>query len=168
MSSERITYQNWIVELGHDPDLPPVIPGENPLSEDRTQSVRERVSAAMDRLDEQEREFVILFHYQGKTYRSISASSGRPVHRLETLHHRALKKLKRELAGWVELTYGIPSLKNADCSLCNCSERSAIDQLIAERNPRESWKPVLDQLRERFGLTISSPQLVIGHEKYHL
>ena len=168
MCSERITYQNWIVDLGHDPGLPPAMPYEKTSSEkDQATPVRERVGEALDCLNEQEREFIFLFHFQGKSYRSISESSGRPIHRLETLHRRALMKLKRDLAAWVEETYNIPNPKNPRCPVCNSSDRQAIDQVIAERDRRKNWKPVLDQLRERFGLSIRSPQSLIGHEKYH-
>ncbi len=169
MCSDRITYQNWIVDLGHDPGLPPSLPDDGTSShEDQALPVRDRVRQALECLSEQEREIICLFHFQGKSYKSISESSGRSVHRLETLHRRALMKLKRNLAEWVEQTYDIPRDKNLLCPVCNSTDRLAIDQLIAGRDRRKSWKPVLEQLRSRFGLSIRSPQTLIGHEKYHL
>jgi hypothetical protein len=178
MSSNRLVYQNWIVEIGYDPDHPPprgacetiytgADPGSDRAEADRLGMIRGRVASALAQLDEQEREFIIRFHYQGQTYRSISRRSGRSIHRLETLHRRALKRLRRELAGWVEKTFGIDVTREDECIICRSKDRQAIDDLIANRDQTRNWKPVLEQLREKYGLTVRSPQLLIGHEKYH-
>jgi len=166
MSSNRITYQNWIVDIGFDPERRPP---QQAAADDpgRQAEIRERVNAALAKLDEQEREFIVRFHFQGQTYRSISERSGRPVHRLETLHRRALRRLRRELAGWVEETFGIDVSPQKDCVICRSANRPAIDRLIASRDRTRSWRPVIEQLRERYGLVIRSPQTLIGHEKYH-
>jgi hypothetical protein len=122
----------------------------------------------LDKLDEQGREFITQFYFIGKTYREISEQSGHPIHKLEALHKRTLKKLKKELSSFVQDRFGIESRLDNKCPICRSSFLPQINRLITERNKTATWKPIIKTLRERYRLKITSPQVLVGHEKYHM
>jgi len=193
MSRKRIIYQNWIVELGRDPDLKyrqkempeivsldsgllgKIIKKENSdLNSSRVDRkiIREKVQAALAKLSSDEQEFIRQFYFMGISYREISEKSGRAVYRLEALHRRAVKKLHKTLACFVEARFKmkvtqISSIGKNNCPICNSSSRTEIDSIISNRDPRKSWRPVISEIGSKFELKIKSPQLLIGHEKYH-
>lgn len=202
MGRNRIVYRNWIVELGTDPAEMRNIkyrnyqPEEgltvedgsiNEVSEEamsypddegcqealrRQIYIREQVSAALRRLSEDEKEFIERFYYIGQSYRQISEKSGRAVYKLEALHKRAIKKLKKELSPLVAELYDVTFIPAAEinfktCPLCRSPHRAEIDRLIHSRDPKGTWQPVIRTLEEKYGLRIKTPQVLIGHEKYH-
>jgi len=191
MSSNRIIYQNWIVDLGRDPDNPPgpesVPDNQHLLSLDdliqelqgiaaktadsdqteRTRLIISRVTSALEKLSEDEREFVGRFHFIGQSYRQISERSGRGIHRLEAIHKRAFRKLRKELAPTVKELFGVKNKENTECIICSSCHKKEIDSLISARDPRKTWRPVMKQIKERFGITITTPQILMGHVRYH-
>jgi hypothetical protein len=194
MSGNRVVYQNWIAELGVDPvqirstrrpeeSLPELTPLDEVLKNDslaldpddiitekrRIEEIRSEVQRALQKLSVQEREFVAQFYFIGKSYRELSEQTGRPAHKLEALHKRAVKKLKRELSGFVAERFGIEAEHDTltNCPICRSPRRTEIDQLIRARDRTSTWKPMIKALREEYGLRITSPQVLIGHEKYH-
>lgn len=189
MSSSRVVYQNWIADLGRDPAVPvdPDGPDEltdrietwieeiehsavrppDPQESRRVERIRGAVGEALSRLNENEREVVEQFHLMGRTYREIAELSGRTPHRLEALHERAVKKLRKLLAPLVQELYGLGSGPTGGCPICASPWRSEIDRLITERDHEETWRPVMRRIRTAFGLKITTPQTLIGHQKYH-
>ncbi len=192
MGSNRVVYQNWIVELGGDPErlrrsqrwdeprLESVSlddPSAVGISNDQarrlgsddpaTADIRARVRQAMEKLDDQEKEFVIQFYFMGRGYRQLSEKSGRPVHKLEALHKRAVKKLRKELVAFVQERFGLEPEPTGGCAICRSPHVDEIDRIIRGRDRRATWRPVIKLLREVYGLKVSSPQILIGHEKYH-
>lgn len=192
MSGNRVVYQNWIVEIGFDPSKPKTKENwDNPLLEfisldepsalaitdeevrrvieerKNTETTRHTVREALERLSVQEREFITQFYFMGKSYREISDQSGRPIYKLEALHKRAVKKLKKELSAFVQERFGIEVNVGGDCPICRSPHVSEINQLIAEHDKTSTWKPIIKTLQDRYGLKIASPQVLIGHEKYH-
>ncbi len=184
--------QNWIVEMGVDPTRSRAVenrddpflqsislgePSAFTISDDEPRRVaeqrekaweiRSRVRQALKRLSVQEREFVAQFYFIGRSYREISEQSGRPIHKLECLHKRAVKKLKNELGGFVRERFGVETEPDADCLICRSSHVAAINYLISQRDKSATWKPIIKTLRSKYGLRVSSPQVLIGHEKYH-
>ncbi len=191
MSSNRVVYRNWIVEIGRDPaktrergerasselisldDLVAATISSEAIRQviaERKDSevIRHAVQKALEKLDEQGREFITQFYFIGKTYREISEQSGRPIHKLEALHKRSLKKLKKELSSFVKEHFGIESRLESKCPICRSSFLPQINRLIAKRNKTSTWKPIIKTLRERYSLKICSPQVLVGHEKYHM
>jgi len=166
MSGNRIVYQNWIAEIGRDP-FQPVDRCSGEASKVNTGEIYRQVQRALEKLNEDEREFVIRFYYMGESYLEISKKSGRSVYRLASLHKRAIKKLRQSLTKFVADRFKIDSTPNRDCPLCNSPQREEIDELIRTRDKTAPWKPVIACLRKEYGLKINSPQLLIGHEKYH-
>ena len=182
MSPERIVFQNWITDLGRDPSQPVDLDAErhgssladaggsgaNSVPESERQArIREAVELALARLSANERELIEQFHYMGRSYREISELSGRTVHRLEALHRRSLKKLRTALAPLVKELYGLGVSTDPDCPICTSPERAVIDTVIRERDRARTWRPIIRLLKTRFGIIITTPQTLIGHEKYH-
>lgn len=169
----RITYQNWIVELGHDPTNPQPsvagpVPGESGrLGRSDLIQLQRTVRNALESLTAQERLFIIRFYFQGQTYRHISRQSGQAASKLLGLHRRAIRKLRRRLAPFVKERFRIESDESPNCPICRSGQRHSIDVLIANRDKSRSWRPVISALKERYSLAIRSPQVLIGHEKYH-
>lgn len=186
---KRLTYQNWIVKLGRDPDdlrlneIPePAQKLFTPLeklsngpefgpkavsSDQRQERIIEAVREGLSQLDENEREFLILFHFMGRSYRQIAESSGREIYRLEALHLRALKQLRALLARFVEEEFDIRSENHPDCPICASPDRDEIDQLIDQKKAEETWSGTIRQIKDRFGIRIKTPQVLIGHKRFH-
>ncbi|MDH3889883.1 MAG: hypothetical protein OEV49_02265 [candidate division Zixibacteria bacterium] len=169
MSGNRIVYQNWIVDLGRDPETQCQASDsiDADQSDRRAEQICQTVDVALYRLDDEEREFIIRFHYMGESYRQISDKSGRPVHKLEALHKRSLKKLRRLLAPLADEVFGLRAGQEQACPVCNSKYLVQLNEIIRNRDRRQTWKPVLNLFRTKYNLTISSPQLLVGHEKYH-
>ncbi|MBN1213535.1 MAG: sigma-70 family RNA polymerase sigma factor [candidate division Zixibacteria bacterium] len=202
MGTNRLVYQNWIVELGIDPEnkdalkdgssrnqyeisledikdgflpdgsVPPRDEKEALRQARRRSFIGEQVAWALDKLTADEKEFVERFYYSGQGYREISEKSGRAVYKLEALHKRAVRKLKRELAPVVKQLYNldiVPPETSATitCPICNSPSRKDIDKLIAGRDEKGTWRPIIKILKDKYGLKIKTPQVLIGHEKYH-
>jgi len=193
MGRKRIIFQNWIVDLGRDPDLKHPQTGsfetvsidsgllkkvsfQDPRDLTARKADREELQAevqkALEKLTEEEQEFIRQFHFMGKSYREISEQSGRAVYRLEALNRRAIKKLRKSLAGFVERRFNLkieetPLDGSSNCPICSSPARKEIDRLISVRNLRQSWRPVIREIQIRHDLIIKSPQILIGHEKYH-
>ncbi|RKX21862.1 MAG: hypothetical protein DRP35_03320 [Candidatus Zixiibacteriota bacterium] len=188
MNKKRIIYQNWISDIGHDPskdfnsDLPDNLNfmelfGLNTgklfnqkliEKQKKIEKLKKTVKVALEKLSVNEREFIIHFYYMGKTYREISEKSNKEIYRLETVHKRALKKLKKELAGFVAQEYGLKTKLNNKCIICQSDFCNQINQIISNRDKKKTWKPVLEEIESKFSLKIKSPQILIGHEKYHI
>jgi hypothetical protein len=187
MAGNRIIYQNWIAESGVDParqraasveaesraSLEEMIENgfdfsrESSQCTDQIDSLRDAVRRALDELEEDEREFVARFHFMGESYRQISESSGRAIHKLESLHKRAVRKLKRILAPLMVTRFEVKLADHLICPLCDSEDAEAIDLLIAGRDPHQTWRPVIGELKQKYNIVVRSPQLLIGHEKYH-
>lgn len=188
----RIVYSNWIADIGYDPsqqiDMSEIsIPehllvsldeigaaiivgpiGSRPTADkEQLELLQTTVRAALELLNEEEREFIIRFHFMGESYRHISERSSRAIYRLEALHKRAVRKLKNELAGFVANRFGVKQTILRPCKLCSSPHREQIDRIISNRDRRLTWRPVIRQLREKYDLRLKSPMLLIGHEKYH-
>ena len=188
MNKKRIIYQNWITDIGHDPSKDFNNESLDNLNfielirlntgslfnkkliekQKKIEKLKKAVKKAMDKLPVNEREFIVLFYYMGKTYREISEKSNKGIYRLEAIHKRALKKLKKELAGFVAQEYGLKTELNNKCIICQSDFCNQINEIISKRDKRKTWKPVLEKIESEFSLKIKSPQILIGHEKYHI
>ncbi|RKX24166.1 MAG: hypothetical protein DRP45_08815, partial [Candidatus Zixiibacteriota bacterium] len=102
-----------------------------------------------------------------QSYRQISEKSGRAIHKLEAIHKRAVRKLRKELRQTVKELFDLNGRSNHDCVICRSPHRAEIDKLIKQKMPEQTWRPVMKQIREAFGLKITTPQTLIGHRKYH-
>jgi hypothetical protein len=167
MSHSRIVYQNWIVDLGHDPGLLPGQGSEPIANNPRAVRIEAEVCAALESLTSDEREFIVRFFFMGESYRVIAEQSGRAIHKLEALHKRCLRKLRSHLAAFVDTEFGLVRCGRRSCPICRSPRRGQIDCMVVERDRSATWRPVMKRLREEFAIDIKSPQTLIGHEKYH-
>lgn len=171
MTSSRIVYQNWIVDLGRDPEA--IYSNRDPNDcihdEKRVEQIRRAVKAAIAKLDEDERELIFHYHYMGESYRKISDKSGWPVPKLDAMHKRTLMKLRKLLAPFVNEIFdlGPTPTQTPSCRVCNSEFVEELNEIISNRDRKQTWKPVLDLFRTKYNLVINSPQLLVGHEKYH-
>jgi hypothetical protein len=167
MGKERIVYQDWIVALGRDPSLT----WQEAVSSGGSYNtaIITAVGKALSSLSEEEAAFIRLFYFQGLGYREISEKTNRQIYRLEALHESAVRKLKIRLHRFLGNSFDISSpVKYADCPLCNHPERGEIDRLIRTKTAAETWKRIIKTLRDEYGLSIVTPQRLIGHRKYHM
>ena len=166
MSRKRIIYQDWIVELGHDPSVTWAEPVRHPGS--HSLKIIEAVNRAMSFLNEDEVSFIRAFYIQGMTYRQISAATERAIYKLESLHRGALRKLKKNLHHLLGRKYHIPKPEKYICPLCDHPRSDEINRLIKSKTNRDTWKPVIRILRREYGVELSTTQILVGHHKYHM
>lgn len=165
MGKERIIYRNWIVDLGYDPGHPPDIfagtVGYN-------NTIIGAVGDAIEKLRDDEAGFIRRFYFQGETYRTIAADTGRTLYSLEALHNRAVKRLRAVLAPVLSLPENDKSGAEQTCPICRHKNAPQINALIRNRDKRQTWRPIIRTLKEKYNLRVSTPQLLIGHARYHI
>ncbi len=166
MGRGRIVFQNWIVELGHDPIHPPDF-RHNPVIKYNNRNLS-AVSQAMEQLTEEESGFIRQFYFQGLSYKQIAKATGRALHRLESTHNQAIKKLRCTLAGKLNLNSINLSEYEQHCPLCSHQSHAEINRLIQDKKKQETWHHIIRRLRDLYGIHIKTPQTLIGHQKYHI
>jgi len=180
---DRVVFRNWKVETAQadaqdDDDrwlsaeerlglfeLPLEPP--DPRAQARSERVIRAVRRAIALLDEDERELIIRYHFQGFGLPELAELTGRPLYKLASLQKRALRRLKGLLRPLVAREFGIGRSTARLCPVCLSPQRERIDMLIAARDHRATWIPVMRAIAEQCGLPIRNPQILIGHEKYH-
>lgn len=190
MSKKKIIYRNWLADVGFDPreGIPPRVIPEIPIftplgrearevteeqvfgtpeEQRRASYIREQVAIALAQLTDDEREFVERYYLSGQTYREISQKSGRACYKLEALHRRAVRRLRKLLGRLAHEIFEIKGNKVSGCPICESKHRAEIDELILERDREGSWKAVALEIRQKFGVEVYSAMTLIGHEKYH-
>ena len=162
MRLKRLIFQNWIVDLGFDPDR-----GVESVEMSGSEVINEKVRSALKQIGEDEREFLARFYFMGETYKTIAEKTNREVYKLEALHNRALQALKKELGGFVEREFGIARKRVRNCPICCSPNRAAIDRLIDSKREDETWRGVIKIIRDKYRIKLGSPLVLIGHKKYH-
>lgn len=184
MAGRRLIYQNWRVEEGRCRDSESSwgsvvnqwlaewdTPGSGTLSgeipEGRLGRIETAVTAALYELDDIERELIRHVYYSGRSIAELARQTGRAPHRLDAQLARIMRKLEKKLRSFVQNEFGIGDGGKPPCPICASPYRAAIDALIAGRDTRATWRPILKILRDQYGLALRSPQTLVGHEKYH-
>ena len=188
MAKNKLIYQNWLVEIGYDPRLKSEFfeqfeqlsleelfdSGFDILSSDQhnqpvglKENIVKAVQSALEQLDDEEREFIIRFHFMGESYAEMIEQTNRKLYKLSALHKRALKKLKRHLKRFVLKQFNIKDDTPVVCPICNSDDLININRLLKERDKKSTLRPVIKELKEKYNIKINSPQIIIGHEKYH-
>ena len=167
MAKGKIIYQNWIVDIGIDPGQAGKIQIQSDLIKPDEQVIS-AVRKALEKLESHEQDFIENYYFQGKTYREIAELQNRRISRIEGLHRRSLAKLKKHLARFVKERFDIDSEIGRDCIICSSPDKEEIDKLILAKKDRETWKKIIGILRNKYQIEITTPQILIGHQKYHL
>ena len=173
----KIVFQDWIVDLGRDPQATPnwldsglfnwPLQGRESHEVDPVEIIGMSVRRGIEALSTAEPELVIRVHYMGESMTDISRRTGRSISKISGMHQRVLRKLRKSLSEFVFQRYGIKTASDPSCPICSSPFRREIDSLIANRDTSRSWKPVISELHSRWSIRIISPQLLIGHHKYH-
>ena len=175
----RIRYSNWAAELfGYsDPEIEnkvltelsseeksPVVDDEDRFREQTNQKVRE----AVGKLSPLEREFIEYFYFECKSYKEISLILNKTVRKLERIHNRALSKLKMLLSDYVKTRFKLSIPEETDCMICKSPFRQELDELIQAKKEEETYKSLMRVFKEKYGLEIKTPQVIIGHKRKHM
>jgi hypothetical protein len=163
----RLIYQDWIAELGRDPDRNLHVTADIAQYQAPDDELEQAVRQALKTLTEPERSLIIWRYYMGQSCRRIAEISGRAECKLTSLHRRALRKLRKQLASFVRRRYNIRRDVVSGCPICRSPDRLEIDGLVQRRDRSRSWKPVMAILKNRYSVVIKTPSVLIGHEKYH-
>jgi hypothetical protein len=83
------------------------------------------------------------------------------------MHKRSLRKLRKNLAAFVGEVFGVESRPAPDCPICCSPQVAELDELIRSRDRSATWRSLMSLFRTKYKLPIGSPQVLIGHEKYH-
>ena len=188
MAKNRLIFQNWLVEIGYDPklggphkndieqvsidelfesgfDITQDIPSSQQIN--RSEIIQHAVKDALAKLDDDEREFIIRFHFMGEKYVEIAEKSERELYSLVSMHNMVIKKLKQYLKQFVKEQFSVEEPKQATCLICNSPHKKEIDKLIIARDTKSTWKHIIQHVDKNYNIKIKSPQILIGHEKYH-
>jgi RNA polymerase sigma factor (sigma-70 family) len=175
----RIRYSNWVAELfgQSDPEIEnkvitklsseeksSVVDDENLSMEQINQKVRE----AVEKLLPLERQFVEYFYFECKSYKEISLILNKTIRRLERIHNRALSKLKMLLSDYVKTRFNLSIPEETDCMICKSPFRRELDKLIKAKKREETYKSLMRVFKEKYGLDIKTPQVIIGHKRKHM
>ena len=160
--SSRIVYLDWVYEVSRRNLFDT---GEQTVL---AKEIVEEVNRAISKLAERDREFVRLYWFEGRPIDELASLFGKSRHNIESLNKCILRKLKTRLAAYVKERFGIDVDSERKCPICYHPERAAIDDLLLAKKESETFKPIYRELRERFGLKVSTPQILIGHMKYHI
>jgi len=163
---KRIVYQDWIVDLGRDPAGPQS--DETATTGGYNHEIIEVVHRTLEKLRPEEAEFIRLYYMQGMNLRHISRQTGKPIYLLEALHRRTLKKIKPLLQEFLGGKYNVPQPDANNCPLCRHSRSKEINIMIQSRSESETWRPIVEILRDEYGINLSTVSELTGHAKYHI
>jgi hypothetical protein len=157
----KLVFLDWIYDVGFKGVFGPH------EKSDVQKEIIGKVRDAVARLSPVERDFVQMYWFEGRSLKELSQLLGKRLHNLDSINRRILRKLKRMLSVYVAERFGIVEANDPDCIICNHPERREIDRLLCAKKPDETYRSIYRQLRSRFGLRISTPQILIGHTRYH-
>lgn len=169
----RVRYLNWATELYGCPDeeIGNKFLQDSPKSKDRfeaEESINQEVRKAVERLSSDERQFIELFYFDFKSYREIACILRKKAYKLERIHHRALGKLRILLADFVKNRFQLYVPQKTDCMVCQSPYRKEMDELIKNKKPEETYGPLIKIFKQKYGIDIKTPQVIIGHQKKHM
>jgi hypothetical protein len=161
MSSRRVIVHDWLSrETAAD--------GYGRTGADSDGEIEGRVRRALAMLSEDERELMVRFYYMGCREQEIAEATGLTVARVCSVRRRATGKFRRLLGPFVRERFAVDVAETmTGCPICDSTFREEIDLLIARRDRRGTWRPVMQAIWERYGIRIPSPQMLMGHERNH-
>ncbi len=158
----KIINQNWIYLRDSRPIW------KKGDSSPRQKRIRQAVHRELEKLPFHEKEFIELYWFQGRSICEIAALLGKKPYKLECLNRRIQRKLKSRLMDFVNSEFGLDITKSSRCIICNHADRKEIDILLKSKAPEETFKRIIKILKNEYGIKIRTPQIIIGHIKYHI
>ena len=167
----RIRYLSWAIDLfGYsDPETEEEVTGES-SREETNQKVRE----AVGKLSPLERQFIEYFYFECKSYNQITLILNKKIYKLERIHYRALAKLRMLLSDYVKDRFNLSLPEetdltvHTDCIICKSPFRRELDKLIKAKKKQETYKSLIRVFKQKYGLEIKTPQVIIGHKNKHM
>lgn len=157
----RILFLEWIYDVGRTSLFSRK--GQSPLQKEIIAEVRK----AVESLPSMERDFIELYWFEGRSLTELAELYGKRSHKLDSLNKRILLKLRKKLAPYVEAQFGIRDDSTAQCVICSSPCRAEIDELLQSKRPEETFKRINRILKNKYGIKVTTPQILIGHMKYH-
>ncbi|MFH2035706.1 MAG: sigma factor-like helix-turn-helix DNA-binding protein [Candidatus Zixiibacteriota bacterium] len=167
MPSIRIIFQDWIVRLGRDPKKSLMEVLENKEIKPNPK-IYEMVQSALNKLTNLERFVITEYHFNGKPCSKIATELDKSRFQIEKTYRRGMNKLRNFLTPFVIEEFGLEMNFNSKCPLCRSSRRLEINQLILAKKEEDTWKKTIAELKEKYHIKITTPQILIGHQKYHM
>lgn len=167
MGKAKIVYRDWIVEYGADPRLVKREPAQDTPVIPNTEIVRV-VREALEKLPPFQKELIERYYFLGSSCMELSGDYDLKISEVQAYLGQAVKSLKKSLNSFVRKKFGLVTNRIPDCPVCSSPFRESIDRLILARKPNETWKNIIRILKRDFGVFINTPQVLIGHKKYHM
>ncbi len=159
--SSKLLYLDWI--YGSNRDNLFSQRDESPLQNE----IIEKVRGAVGTLSGEEREFVQLYWFEGKPLVEIGQLLGREPSRLDALNRSVMRKLRARLSEYVATRFGVKSASDK-CVICDHPRKPEIDSLLIEKPPEDTFRNTMAVLSREYNLRLTTPQILIGHMKYHM
>lgn len=163
MGKNRVIYRHWFASLASTGQPEP----SEQSDPNRQGEIIQRVRVALEKLEPIEREMIERYYLRFDEYSAIAESLKIKPHRLDTIHARAIRKLRKELGPFVASTFGIKPATSASCCICNSIHRELVERMLASRDPKRPWRIVIRQIYEQYGLRIRNYQTIQSHLRYH-
>ena len=167
----RIRYLSWAIELFGYSD--PGVEGEV-TAESSREETDQKVREAVGKLSPLERQFIEYFYFECKSYNQIALILNKKIYKLERIHGRALTTLKMLLSDYVKTRFKLDSPEETDpkinshCVICKSSFRRQLEKLIEAKKKEETYKSLIRVFKQKYGLKIRTPQVIIGHKNKHM
>ncbi len=162
MSKKIVRYQEWMDAM--------VVFSSDGDSDEKSGDVEvERaVRGALEKLSDFEKDLIERRFLMCQSSQRICGELGISERDLERGLREAQLRLRRLLAPFVQRRFKVGIADERRCLICDCVERERAEEIIGSKNQEETWRRVMCELDEHLGLKISSPQMLIGHVKYHV
>jgi len=161
--NSRIIYRFWLADRGYESGQVPIY--VDPIRPNYR--IIHEVRGAIEKLSASEREFIHRYYYRGQTEREIARALDIKISRVEMFHRRTLNRLKKILSGFARSQFDISVDTHENCPICSSPFRDEIDSLIEGKDERETWSRIIRILKIKYKIVIRTPQVLIGHWKYH-
>ncbi len=161
----RIRFLSWAIELYEysDEDI-----AESKINREREKIIGKEVRKAVEKLSNEERQFIEKFYFEFRSYREIAGIFKKRIYKLERIHRRALDKLRILLADFVKNRFKLEVTRETDCVICNHPFRPKLDRLIRRKKKDETYARLIRTFKQKYGIEITTPQVIIGHQRKHM
>lgn len=163
--TERMLFVGWAIEFfgySNEDDA------ESRISQNHKKIIQQEVRQAVGKLSTEERQFIEKFYFEFKSYQEIARILKKKVYKLERIHRRALDKLRILLADFVKDRFKLEVPQKTDCVICRSPFKEELDELIRSKKKEETYTQLIRTFKRRYGITITTPQVIIGHQRKHM
>lgn len=161
---KTIHFSNKVTDSVYESIWPNI--AEDSVDPKRRERVSTAVKAALNKLPAGAQYLIRRYHFDGASIPEIAEEQGVSPEIAGKRHRRALLRLQGLLAAFVEKEFGLTSLATR-CVICASPKRNQIDELLARHINGDRYQKEMREIKNRFGITITSVMTIIGHRMYH-